>query len=159
MLRLPEGFLPHRLELTVTPAGKKAPEPVQAVAVVTAGWEEREIAALQPGVRVRVPFGRRVVTAYLLEVLPAYRGQGIGIELVRPMLAQLGAPSTVGIATGDYAFADGTSMATPHVAGVAALVWSQDASCSNQDIRDVLGTTATDLGAPGRDNVFAQGLV
>jgi hypothetical protein len=31
MLRLPEGFLPHRLELTVTPAGKKAPEPVQAV--------------------------------------------------------------------------------------------------------------------------------
>ena len=33
-----------------------------------AGWEEREIAALQPGVRVRVPFGRRVVTAYLLEV-------------------------------------------------------------------------------------------
>ena len=33
-----------------------------------AGWEESGIAALQPGVRVRVPFGRRVVTGYLLEV-------------------------------------------------------------------------------------------
>ncbi|MEJ2530968.1 MAG: primosomal protein N' [Halioglobus sp.] len=32
------------------------------------GWEASGIAALQPGVRVRVPFGRRVVTGYLLEV-------------------------------------------------------------------------------------------
>ena len=46
---------------------------------------------------------------------------------------------------GDYAYFDGTSMATPHVSGVAALVWSQDPTCSNQDVRDALASSALDL--------------
>jgi len=54
---------------------------------------------------------------------------------------------------------DGTSMATPHVAGVAALVWSADLTRTNVEIRDVLTTSAKDLGAAGRDNAFGFGLV
>jgi subtilisin family serine protease len=75
------------------------------------------------------------------------------------MLAQLGAPSTVGIATGDYAFADGTSMATPHVSGVAALVWNNAPGCSADDVRTAMAATAEDLGAPGRDSAYGFGLV
>lgn len=54
---------------------------------------------------------------------------------------------------------DGTSMATPHVTGVAAVVWSADTTKSNQQIRDALDSTAQDLGAAGRDSSFGFGLV
>ncbi len=67
--------------------------------------------------------------------------------------------TTVTTAVGNYAYFDGTSMATPHVSGVAALVWSKDPGCSNNDIRSVLDSTAKDLGATGRDNAYGFGLV
>lgn len=58
-----------------------------------------------------------------------------------------------------YAYLDGTSMATPHVAGVAALVWSAKPSATNAQVREALTSTALDLGAAGRDNYYGWGLV
>jgi subtilisin family serine protease len=58
-----------------------------------------------------------------------------------------------------YAFLSGTSMATPHVAGVAALIWSANPSWSNRQVRAALDATAQDLGAPGYDTSFGWGLV
>jgi serine protease len=54
---------------------------------------------------------------------------------------------------------DGTSMATPHVAGVAALIWSADVNRSNVEIREALQQTAKDLGPAGKDNAYGYGLV
>lgn len=54
---------------------------------------------------------------------------------------------------------DGTSMATPHVSAVAALVWSYDTSWTNAQVRDALQATALDLGAAGRDKAYGFGLV
>ncbi|KZN61926.1 serine protease [Pseudoalteromonas luteoviolacea CPMOR-1] len=59
----------------------------------------------------------------------------------------------------DYGLKTGTSMASPHVAGVAALVWSQHPSCTNVDIRNALNATAIDLGTAGRDDEYGYGLV
>ncbi len=39
----------------------------------------------------------------------------------------------------------GTSMASPHVAGVAALVWAADTGLSNVRVREILSETAEDL--------------
>lgn len=75
------------------------------------------------------------------------------------LLAQLGSSATVGVTASDWAFFDGTSMATPHVAGVAALVWSYHSSCSNDQIRAALNASAKDLGAAGRDTAYGFGLV
>jgi serine protease len=58
-----------------------------------------------------------------------------------------------------YNTISGTSMATPHVAGVAALVWSYHTSCTAQNIRDALNATAEDRGASGRDNYYGYGIV
>ncbi|WP_018984679.1 S8 family serine peptidase [Salinimonas chungwhensis] len=58
-----------------------------------------------------------------------------------------------------YATLNGTSMATPHVAGAAALVWSYFPQCSNTQIRNALNTTAKDRGAAGRDNYYGNGIV
>ena len=54
---------------------------------------------------------------------------------------------------------DGTSMATPHVSAVAALIWSANTGWSNAQIRNALQQTALDLGSVGRDNTYGFGLV
>jgi serine protease len=58
-----------------------------------------------------------------------------------------------------YESFDGTSMATPHVSAVAALVWSCSPGLSAQELRQVLDATAKDEGAAGRDTSFGFGLV
>lgn len=54
---------------------------------------------------------------------------------------------------------DGTSMATPHVSGVAALIWSANPNWTNIEIRNALNGSALDLGAGGRDVYYGFGLV
>ena len=52
-------------------------------------------------------------------------------------------------------------MACPHVAGVAALLISEfgSANVTPAVVRQALETSATDLGDPGRDDLFGYGLV
>lgn len=83
-----------------------------------------------------------------------------GQALVGGALGQIADVSSVSESdTSGYAYLDGTSMATPHVAGVAAIVWSADPTKSNQQVRDALTSTALDLGVAGRDNDTGFGLV
>ncbi len=58
-----------------------------------------------------------------------------------------------------YALNSGTSMAAPHVTGGLALLMERFPYLNNPQIRDVLLTTATDLGAPGVDDVYGWGLM
>lgn len=74
------------------------------------------------------------------------------------MKTQAGLSASINIGAGDYGKMSGTSMASPHVAGVAALVWSHHPNCTNVEIRNVLNATAQDLGAAGRDVKFGYGL-
>ncbi len=53
----------------------------------------------------------------------------------------------------------GTSASSPHVAAIAALVWSAFPEKSAMDIRRLLYTSSTDLGDPGYDTTFGYGLV
>jgi len=84
---------------------------------------------------------------------------GITQAAGQSLLGQLGISTTVSVAAGNYAKFDGTSMATPHVSAVAALVWSNKSTCSNADIRNALAASAIDLGPPGRDVEYGFGLV
>ena len=53
----------------------------------------------------------------------------------------------------------GTSMASPHVAGVAGLIKSLNSNLTPQELRDFLEQTSTDLGNPGRDDHFGVGFL
>lgn len=73
---------------------------------------------------------------------------------------QLGATATVSNqGNKDYEYYNGTSMATPHVSGVATLVWSYHPECSAAQVRNALKMTAEDLGTAGRDNYYGYGLI
>ena len=58
-----------------------------------------------------------------------------------------------------YTYMSGTSMATPCVAGVMALLLSKNINAEPADISMTLETTALDLGADGKDNVYGAGRV
>ncbi|RUO27481.1 S8 family serine peptidase [Aliidiomarina sanyensis] len=74
-------------------------------------------------------------------------------------LSSVGSSASVTVGASDWASFNGTSMASPHVAGVAALVWSHFTECTNDEIRAALNATAEDRGAAGRDNYYGHGIV
>lgn len=91
--------------------------------------------------------------------LASFSNRGPKIELCAPGVSVL---STLPGNT--YGNLSGTSMACPHVSGVAALAWSShrfppNGLRQNVSIRRLLAATADNLGAPGRDPDFGFGRV
>ena len=60
---------------------------------------------------------------------------------------------------GSYAMKSGTSMATPYVSAVAALMWANNSSLTPLQVSNALKKTATDLGDTGKDDAFGYGQV
>lgn len=56
-----------------------------------------------------------------------------------------------------YVVMSGTSMAAPHVAGLAALLRSNNPNLTNDDIYQIITNTATDLGVDGFDPYYGYG--
>ncbi len=100
---------------------------------------------------------------------PSYSSYGSAVEIAAPGGARGDAGrDDFGVLSTNWDFDtnsptwaswDGTSMATPHVVGVAALLFSQDPSRSAATVRSLLTTYARDLGAPGRDDTYGMGLL
>lgn len=79
---------------------------------------------------------------------------GVGILSTWPLS---GAP-TSSFATG-YEFKSGTSMASPHVAGLAALLIADNVATTPATVRDALMCGTLDMGTVGYDNSFGHGLI
>ena len=58
-----------------------------------------------------------------------------------------------------YARFSGTSLAAPHVSGVAALLKARNADLTSEQIAARIQDNATDLGEPGRDDTYGYGLL
>jgi subtilisin family serine protease len=82
-----------------------------------------------------------------------YSNYGSHVDLAAPFEAY----STIGINT--YGTLCGTSMAAPHVTGVAALVAAANPAWTNQQIVSHLTSTAEDRGAIGWDPYYGYGIV
>jgi subtilisin len=71
----------------------------------------------------------------------SYSSTGPAVELIAP-----GSSILSTLPGNNYGTYSGTSMASPHVAGVAALVWAANSSLTNAEVRNILQETAQDLG-------------
>jgi subtilisin family serine protease len=60
---------------------------------------------------------------------------------------------------GGYESMSGTSMATPHIAGVAALILSANPSLTVAQVDSLMEVTSLDLGTAGKDNTYGAGRV
>ena len=60
---------------------------------------------------------------------------------------------------GGTATGDGTSLATPHVVGLAGLLLSQDDSLTNQELWNLIEDSSNDLGPVGDDPYFGAGRI
>jgi subtilisin family serine protease len=58
-----------------------------------------------------------------------------------------------------YTFFQGTSMACPHAAGVAALMFAEDAALTPDEVESILKATARDAGPAGVDEEYGHGLI
>lgn len=58
-----------------------------------------------------------------------------------------------------YAAMSGTSMASPHAAALAGLILSVNPDLSNEDVMEIMRSTAIDLGDKGRDIYYGYGLI
>ncbi len=128
----------------------------QGVLVVAAAGNGRSDApfypAAYPGV-LGVSASRNDDTRWSLSNFGDY------IDLAAPGYAIYSTYSDLANYYGGYTFMSGTSMASPHVAGVAALLLSQDPERSAADVERLLLETAKDLGDPGKDAYFGYGRV
>jgi subtilisin family serine protease len=61
--------------------------------------------------------------------------------------------------SGGYGSMSGTSMATPHVAGLAALLFSLNPRLTNAQVRALIETNTDDLGSAGWDPYFGSGRI
>lgn len=97
--------------------------------------------------------------------LASFSNFGAKVDVVAPgnLILSLG---TTGVSsyvcpayfTSLYCYKSGTSMASPHVAGIVALMYSRNPSLTVDQIRQILRSTATDLGTAGFDTTFGYGL-
>jgi subtilisin family serine protease len=60
---------------------------------------------------------------------------------------------------GTYKLMSGTSMATPHVVGLAALIRSYHPTYTVDEVETAMEVNAVDLGTPGRDDYFGYGRI
>ncbi|MCH8880269.1 MAG: S8 family peptidase [Planctomycetes bacterium] len=74
------------------------------------------------------------------------------------VLSLMGIETAAGIEH-SLSFQHGTSMACPHVAGVVALMKSENPDLSVAEVREILADTAIDVGAEGPDLKFGAGVI
>ncbi len=90
---------------------------------------------------------------------PAGPNCGPQENLIKPEVVAPGNNIYSSVPGGGYTYMGGTSMSTPHVAGVVALMRSANPDLDVITIKQILIDTANDLGAPGEDNLYGWGFL
>ena len=98
-------------------------------------------------VRVNAP---KVASSSSRGPSPAGNGDLLKPDIMAPGTNVLAATTALSAAGGEYAFMSGTSMSTPHIAGIAAVLKSKHPTWSPMAIKSALLTTATDKDTSGK---------
>lgn len=123
----------------------------KGVAVVSAAGNSGNSGVSIPGC---ISYSTTVGAVDSSDRIANFSGRGQAVDIVAPGVSLLSAW------TGNsYVYASGTSMATPIVSAVAALIKSAQPAYSVLQVQDALFKTAKDLGKWGKDTSFGWGRV
>ncbi|MDA0710641.1 MAG: S8 family serine peptidase [bacterium] len=89
-----------------------------------------------------------------LNRLAGFSSTGVALDVVAPGVNVLTTQLN-----NTYTPRSGTSLAAPHVSGLAALILSRNPNLTPEQVRSLLTSTAQDLGPPGFDTFFGAGLI
>lgn len=92
----------------------------------------------------------------------SFSNTGPSVSVVAPGVSILSTFPTYtvnGSTATDFETWDGTSMATPHVTGLASLVWSKEQRLTNEQVRHVIMHTALKLGPGDFNNSWGFGRI
>ncbi len=84
---------------------------------------------------------------------------GTGSLAIKPEVSAPGVSVRSAFNNGEYSSIDGTSMAAPHAAGAIILLREAFPTLSGTTLKLALYNSATELGAPGEDNVYGKGMI
>ena len=101
-----------------------------------------------------------VASTDVFDTIASYSNIGVRLDISAPgdyVLSTYKLSTDGCIGAGYYVCSSGTSMASPHVAGVAALLFSQNPSWQPRDVRYALLTGTTDIYGAGFDNTSGYG--
>jgi subtilisin family serine protease len=87
---------------------------------------------------------------------PAFSTSNADVEISAPGVGIIGPYNNN---DNGYALFTGTSMAAPHVSGLAALLATVNPSLNAAGLRSAIDSSAVDLGTPGLDPVFGYGRI
>ena len=82
-----------------------------------------------------------------------------GGPAIKPEITAPGVNVRSAMPGGGYGNKSGTSMASPHINGVVALMREANPDLSSEEIKQIMYDTAWDKGSPGNDNDYGWGLV
>ncbi len=88
------------------------------------------------------------------DVLSSFSTRGVWVDIAAP-----GSSIYSTVYGNSYRTMSGTSMATPHVAGLAALILSRNPTLTPTQVQDLIESTADDLGPTGRDIFYGAGRI
>ena len=93
-----------------------------------------------------------------LDLKAFFSNYGLKIDVAAPGVDVLSLKASAGSMCGtsrtvgtNYCYVSGTSMATPHVAGLAALILAKNPSFTNEQVRQAIRKGADDVSTPGLD--------
>ena len=125
-----------------------------ATIVVAAGNERQQGKTADQGYPARDPNVITVAATKNNDQIAPFSNPGNAVDVAAP---GVGIASTV--PGGQYQMMSGTSMASPHVAGLVGLIYALNPSIRPSEVKSILESTAVDLGIPGRDRDFGAGRI
>ena len=108
----------------------------------------------QPNYPAALPMVIAVASTNAADERSSFSNQNDYVEIAAP-----GSDIYSADKAGGYMKLSGTSQATPHVAGLAALIWSKYPTLTNEQVRAHIINTAKDLGPLGGDEQFGYGRI
>jgi len=82
-----------------------------------------------------------------------------GSSAIKPDIAAPGVSVRSSVPGNGYSNFSGTSMASPHVNGVAALMRAANPEITPEQVMQIMYDTAQDLGTNGKDNSYGHGMI